>query len=294
MVSEPKPVSDVSSPGAERGTLMPTLFGEGYGSYQTSKRAFAFSYLGNCAFILLLVWSSHWVIEHREQIKQQFTGTVTGLVLPPGPTPAGGGGGGGDGDKLQATHGAPPKFSNEQLTPPAIVVRNEHPALTADPTLLGPPQIQLAAQTTQVGDPLSAVVSSLANGSGSGGGIGSGKGTGVGSGTGAGLGQGHGGGLGGNAYRPGLGGVTAPRTIYAPDPQYSDQARTAKFQGSVLLWMIVGEDGLPKDIRIVRSVGLGLDERAMETVKTWRFDPGRKDGQPVATQINVEVSFRLY
>jgi len=74
----------------------------------------------------------------------------------------------------------------------------------------------------------------------------------------------------------------------------SDQARTAKFQGSVLLWMIVGEDGLPKDIRIVRSVGLGLDERAMETVKTWRFDPGRKDGHPVATQINVEVSFRLY
>jgi len=58
--------------------------------------------------------------------------------------------------------------------------------------------------------------------------------------------------------------------------------------------MIVGEDGLPKDIRIVRSVGLGLDERAMETVKTWRFDPGRKDGHPVATQINVEVSFRLY
>jgi len=294
MVSEPKPVSNPSTPGAERGTPVPTLFGEGYGSYQTSKRAFAFSYLGNCAFILLLIWSSHWVIEHRDQIKHQFTGEVTGLVLPPGKTPAGGGGGGGDGDKLQANHGVPPKFSTEQLAPPAIVVRNEHPALTADPTLLGPPQIQLAAQTTQMGDPLSAVVSSLSNGTGSGGGIGNGKGTGVGSGTGAGLGPGHGGGLGGNAYRPGTGGVTAPRTIYAPDPQYSDQARTAKFQGSVLLWMIVGEDGLPKDIRIVRSVGLGLDERAMETVKTWRFDPGRKDGHPVATQINVEVSFRLY
>ena len=92
MVSEPKPVSNPSTPGAERGTPVPTLFGEGYGSYQTSKRAFAFSYLGNCAFILLLIWSSHWVIEHRDQIKHQFTGEVTGLVLPPGKTPAGGGG----------------------------------------------------------------------------------------------------------------------------------------------------------------------------------------------------------
>jgi TonB family protein len=88
--------------------------------------------------------------------------------------------------------------------------------------------------------------------------------------------------------------VTAPRTLYAPDPQYSDQARSAKFQGSVLLWLVVGADGVPRDIKIVRSVGLGLDERAMDAVRSWKFDPGRKDGQPVATQINVEVSFRLY
>lgn len=279
---------------AEPVSTLPTLLGQGYGSYQTSKRAFAFSYLGNCAFVMLLVWSSHWVIEHRDQIKQQISGTVTGLVLPPGPAPAGGGGGGGDRDKLNATHGVPPKFSNEQLAAPTVVVRNEHPLLSADPTVLGPPQIELASQTSQMGDPLSVVVASLSNGKGSGGGIGDGTGTGVGSGKGPGVGPGHGGGIGGDAYRPGLGGVTAPRTIYAPDPQYSDQARSVKFQGSVLLWLIVGADGLPKDIRIVRAVGLGLDERALETVKTWRFDPGRKDGQPVATQINVEVSFRLY
>jgi periplasmic protein TonB len=294
MVSEPKPVTPQLAAQSELGTGLPTLLGEGYGSYQTSKRAFAFSYLGNCAFILLLVCSSRWVIEHRDQIKQQITGTVTGLVLPPGPTPAGGGGGGGDRDKLNATHGAPPKFANEQLAPPTVVVRNEHPLLPVDPTVLGPPQIQLAAQNSQMGDPLSAVVDSLSNGKGSGGGIGNGEGTGVGTGKGPGVGPGHGGSTGGNAYRPGLGGVTAPRPIYAPDPQYSDEARSVKFQGSVVLWLIVGADGLPKDIRIVRSVGLGLDELALETVKTWRFDPGHKDGQPVATQINVEVSFRLY
>ena len=294
MVSGPKPVTTASAPHGEQSTPLPTLLGEGYGSYQTSKRAFAFSYLGNCAFILLLVWSSHWVIEHRDQIKQQITGTVTGLVLPPGPTQAGGGGGGGAHEKLDAPAGAPPKFANEQLAPPTVVVRSEHPVLPAEATVVGPPQIQLAAQTSQMGDPLSAVVASISNGKGSGAGIGNGSGTGVGSGNGPGVGPGHGGGVGGDAYRPGLGGVTAPRTIYAPDPQYSDQARSVKFTGSVLLWLIVGADGLPKDIRIVRSVGLGLDERALDTVKTWRFEPGRKDGQPVATQINVEVSFRLY
>jgi len=82
--------------------------------------------------------------------------------------------------------------------------------------------------------------------------------------------------------------------LYAPDPEYSEEARRAKFQGSVLLWMIVGSDGLPHDLKVVRSVGLGLDEKALEAVRMWRFEPGRKNGQAVATQIHVEVTFRLY
>lgn len=94
-------------------------------------------------------------------------------------------------------------------------------------------------------------------------------------------------------YKPGLG-VSAPRELYAPDPEYSEEARRAKFQGSVLLWMVVGSDGLPRDIKVVRSVGLGLDEKAIGSGSDWRFEPGRKDGQPVATQIHVEVTFRLY
>ena len=82
--------------------------------------------------------------------------------------------------------------------------------------------------------------------------------------------------------------------MYAPDPEYSEEARRAKFQCSVLLWMIVGSDGLPHDLKVVRSVGLGLDEKALEAVRMWRFEPGRKNGQAVATQIHVEVTFRLY
>lgn len=294
MISPQTPVQATKPAKVSQGSALCTLFGEGPGSYRTSKSAFTFSYLGNLLTIGLLIWSSHWIIKHGAEIKQSLTGEITPLVLPPASTAAGGGGGGGDQDKLAATRGGPPKFASEQLTPPAVVVRNDHPLLTAEPTLLGPPQIQLASQTTAIGDPLSVVVASLSNGTGKGGGIGTGIGTGVGSGNGAGLGPGNTAGVGGGAYKPGLGGVTAPRTIYAPDPQYSDQARSAKFQGSVLLWLVVGADGVPRDIKIVRSVGLGLDERAMDAVRSWKFDPGRKDGQPVATQINVEVSFRLY
>ena len=90
------------------------------------------------------------------------------------------------------------------------------------------------------------------------------------------------------------GGVSAPRAIFAPDPEYSEEARKAKYQGTVVLYMIVGPDGRARDIRVVRSVGMGLDEKAIDAVRTWKFDPARRDGQAVAVQINVEVSFRLY
>jgi protein TonB len=98
---------------------------------------------------------------------------------------------------------------------------------------------------------------------------------------------------GGGAYRVG-GGVSAPRAIYQPDPEYSEEARKAKFQGTVILWVIVGPDGRVHDMRVQRSLGMGLDEKALEAVKLWRFEPSRKDGQPVPVQINVEVNFRLY
>jgi TonB family protein len=99
--------------------------------------------------------------------------------------------------------------------------------------------------------------------------------------------------MGGGAYRVG-GGVSAPRPIYDPDPEYSEEARKAKFQGSVMLDVVVGADGRPRDIRVRRSVGMGLDERAVAAVKQWRFEPGRKDGIPVSVFVDIEVSFHLY
>jgi TonB family protein len=90
------------------------------------------------------------------------------------------------------------------------------------------------------------------------------------------------------------GGVSAPKAIYAPDPEYSEEARQAKLQGTCILELVVGPNGKPRDIKVTQALGRGLDEKAIEAVKTWRFEPGKKYDKPVATIINVEVAFRLH
>jgi len=215
-------------------------------------------------------------------------------MLPPSKTRSGGGGGGGDRDKLDASAGRLPKQSMQQFTPPVAVVRNPDPKLPMEPTVVVPPDIKIPQPNVpDLGNPLSHLPSVPSNGTGSGGGIGSGSGGGVGSGTGPGVGAGEGGGTGGGLFHVG-GGVSAPKVIYQPDPEYSEEARKAKFQGTCVLWLIVGPDGRPRDVRVARTLGLGLDEKAIEAVKNWRFEPAYKDGKPVSVPINVEVSFRLY
>ncbi len=213
--------------------------------------------------------------------------------LKPSKTQVGGGGGGGDKDVLQATKGKLPKLSMEQITPPVVVIRNEHPKLTAEPTILVPPQVQLASNNMpNLGDPMAhAVLPS--NGTGSGGGIGTGSGGGVGSGTGGGFGPGEGGGTGGGVFRMGSG-ATPPRAIYSPEPEFSEEARKAKYQGVCTLGVIVDAQGHPTNIRVLNSLGMGLDEKAIQAVKTWRFEPAMKDGHAVRFEIAVEVDFHLY
>ena len=88
-------------------------------------------------------------------------------------------------------------------------------------------------------------------------------------------------------------GVTAPALLYKIEPEYSEEARKARWQGSVILLVVVGADGKTHDMRVQRSLGLGLDEKAMEAVKKWKFRPGYKDGKPVAVVAQIEVNFRL-
>jgi TonB family protein len=98
----------------------------------------------------------------------------------------------------------------------------------------------------------------------------------------------------GTVYRAEPHVVSAPRAINSPPPEYSEEARRARYEGSAIVWLVVDTAGSPHDLQIQRPLGLGLDEKAVERLRTWTFEPGKKDGQPVPVKINVEVSFRLY
>jgi len=211
-------------------------------------------------------------------------------ALKPSKTQVGGGGGGGDRDVLQASKGKLPKLSMTQITPPVVVLRNEHPKLAVDPTIVVPPQVQLATNNMpNLGDPMAHPVLP-SNGTGAGGGIGSGSGGGVGSGKGPGFGPGEGGGTGGGIFHVG-GGVSPPRQIYSPEPEFSEEARKAKYQGVCTLALVVGTDGRPSNIRVQSSLGMGLDEKAIEAVKNWKFEPARKNGQPVPLKTELVAQF---
>jgi periplasmic protein TonB len=204
----------------------------------------------------------------------------------------GGGGGGGDRSPLPASKGRLPKQSLRQFTPPMAVVNNPNPKLTMEPSIIVPPDVPLPNNNLpNYGDPLGKL-GPLSNGPGSGGGIGSGSGGGVGSGKGGGFGPGEGGGVGGGVYRVG-GGVTSPVLLHKVEPEYSEEARKAKYQGTVLLYIEVSADGRATNVRVQRSLGLGLDEKAIEAVKQWKFKPGLKNGQPVTVAATIEVNFRL-
>src|SRR5260370_41576571 len=107
------------------------------------------------------------------------------------------------------------------------------------------------------------------------GGIGPCNGGGVGPGDGPGLGPGHGGGISGNVYGPG-GGVSAPTVRYKIEPEYSEEARKAKYSGTVLLLIEVDASGRARNVSVTKGIGLGLYEKALGAVNNWRFNPSHK------------------
>jgi periplasmic protein TonB len=212
---------------------------------------------------------------------------------PPGGTKPHGGGGGGDRSELAPTKGRAPKFSWTQFTPPMATIRNQNPKLAMDPTLLGDPAMKIMSPPlTNYGDPLAASVN-YSGGPGGGGGIGTGCCGGIGSGEGGGLGPGTGGGTGGGVFQAGRNGVGTPACLYCPDPQYSDEARKAKYQGIVVLNVIITADGRATNIRVAKGVGMGLEEKAIEAVRGWRFKPALFNGKAVPVEVPIEVTFRL-
>jgi TonB family protein len=170
--------------------------------------------------------------------------------------------------------------------------KNLMPDVVVESTVVAPQLAQLApVNFSTIGDP-NGVAGPPSAGPGTGRGIGTGEGPGVGEGRGPGIGPGDGGGAGGGIFQVG-GGVSAPRLLRQIEPAYSDIGRKARAQGTVELLIIVDETGRVEIVDVVKRLGYGLDEKAIDAVRTWMFEPGKKDGVPVAVYISVLVNFAL-
>lgn len=207
------------------------------------------------------------------------------LVPPPAPPKLQAmGGGGGHPDAAPVSKGNPPKFAAEQLNPPKAPPL-EDPKVRIESTVDVDPNLKMAkTDLLNLGMPNSPNVGAS---------LGNGRGTGLGSGNGGGLGPGYGGNMGGGIRRIG-GGVAAPVVLFAPEPEFSEEARKAKASGNVLVYLQVDTNGRPMHVRVLRGIGMGLDEKAAEAVSHYKFKPATENGHPVAVEMQVEVNFQIF
>lgn len=204
---------------------------------------------------------------------------ATKLVAPVWTPPRAITGGGGSFDQRPATRGALPQLIRPVFIPPTVQ-RNETPKLIVDsglPNDTAIPRIDLP----QIGDPLGAIAAGPPSG-------GRGGPSGIGDGTDGRYGHG----IGGSGF-PRIVGATPPQLVHKVEPEYTDEARKARYQGAVLLAVDIDAKGTVVNVRVIRALGLGLDERAMEAVRRWRFKPAVKNGKAIDFPAAIEVSFHL-
>jgi len=236
------------------------------------------------ALILLFIfWGARAI--HNNMVAKQME--LTTLLTPP-PMPVAKdtmGGGGGQRGPTPVTKGALPKFAETQITPPKAPPMEQPKIQMPDPTIEVQTNLKMANNNMpNLGMPNSPLIgTSMGNGSGSG----------LGSGNGSGLGPGSGGNYGGGLRKIG-GGVSSPVPIFTVEPEFSEEARKAKFMGVVLVNLIVDSQGRPQNVHTLRGVGMGLDEKAVEAVKQYRFRPAMENGKAVPVELNVEVNFQIF
>jgi len=242
------------------------------------------------------------------------------LVFLVSPGPGGGGGGGGlkepappppaarkGADTLASPvppvrrHPKPVQVTARQATPPPRVepppvVRPQEPPppVKAEPVqaVFAPVVPAAADPADRTGVPWRAPDPADSHGPGAGGGTGSGQGAGIGPGDGTGIGPGSGGGTGGGPYRPGSG-ITPPSILREVAPDYTDEGRRRAVQGDVVLEIVVRADGSVGSIKTLQGLGYGLDQRAADAVRQWRFNPAKRYGTPVDVIVEVAVEFKL-
>lgn len=201
-----------------------------------------------------------------------------------------GGQGGGENSSIEASRGRLPQIEKTPLAPPQIPIL-DHPKLAIRDAMTAPQYIKLPNDPSlpSVGLLHSSNVTVISGGPGARSGIGSGDNGGVGPGHGIGFGPGNGDGV----YTPG-GDVSAPLPIFTPEAEFSDEARRQKFQGVCMISIVVDAHGNPQNPRVIQPLGMGLDEKALEAVRKYRFKPAIRHGKPVASRISVAVIFRLF
>lgn len=250
----------------------------------------------NLGILALIIWAGIKLLHPLVKPQTNLTSVDVSDILkaPKLADPAGGGGGGGSHDIVDPMKGKLPPRMKDPITPPMVPVL-EKPKLAFTPAINVQKDITLPDNPDMVnfGVKNSANVTLASNGSGGGAGMGTGYGGGIGSGTGNGYGPGYGGNTGGGVYHVG-GGISAPVPIYTPEAEFSDEARRAKYQGVCLISLIVDAQGNPQNPRVVRPLGMGLDEKALEAVRKYKFKPAMKGNTPVAVMMSIEVNFRLY
>ena len=250
------------------------------------------------AVLIKTTTSSPWIEPRATRTVEEDVRHIV-FLAPELPAMAGGGGGGGNQQpgpirRAQGVGDDAITLRARKTRPPVMpVTPAPAPAIDEVPSILLDAKPLASGMFDQIGLPAAGVMASTSTGPGSGGGVGTGRGTGVGSGHGPGLGAGSGGGTGGGTYRAG-GAVSAARLIKDVRPKYTGEALRQKTQGSVVLEVVVTADGLPSQIRIVRSLdGGGLDQEAVSTVAQWRFEPGRLAGVPVDVLVTVVLDFSI-
>lgn len=255
------------------------------------------SFLLHAGIFAALVW---FVLQARNHIvtpqKVEVTPVVVPPYLPPVTAPApqsmGGGGGGGFHQPIEANKGHLPPVEKAPINPPELQV--DHPKLAVAPAVVMPQQIKLPDNSMpNLGIPQSTQVEMKSQGSGSGSGFGQGGGGGIGAGDGGGIGSGTVGGYGGGVMKVG-GGVTAPVVIHRVVPEFTDEARRVKFQGVASIGLIVDAQGNPEAVHVVHPLGMGLDQKAVEAVRQYKFKPAMFQGHPVPVQLVIEVDFHMF
>jgi protein TonB len=211
-------------------------------------------------------------------------------MLPTAPK-TGGGGGGGAHQIIEPTKGNPPKIVAKMPVNAPQILRIDHPKLAVEPAEMV--KMPDNPNLPNLGLNTSTQVALASQGKGSGGGFGAGLGGGIGMGHGIGSGPGSGGGFGGGLMSVG-GGVSAPTLFSRVDPEFTEEARQANFQGNVAIQLVVDQQGNPQNIRVVRHLGMGLDEKAIAAVRQYKFHPAMYQGHPVAVQIVIDVDFHLH